>query len=251
MIALVAANLYVIFFNMSWGPVMWVMLGEMFPNQMRGSALAVAGFAQWFANYLIVQSFPIMAAWSLTGTYLFYTICAVISFFLVQTLHPRDQGQGTRGDGRLDASGCGSAACRTPSRSRHNHWEQLVSTTAAEDLSQPAARQRIQPGHCRIVARDDLRMVRFLSLRPAGDDPVRPVLLGRERDDGLHPRSRRLCGRIRGPAVRGYRLRSHRRPRRAEEHLPCHHGDHGVLDLRCGPACPATPRQAFWRPFCW
>ena len=45
----------------TWGPVMWVMLGEMFPNQIRGSALAVAGFAQWFANYLIAQTFPIMA----------------------------------------------------------------------------------------------------------------------------------------------------------------------------------------------
>ena len=43
MLALVAANVYVVFFNMSWGPVMWVMLGEMFPNQIRGSGLAVAG----------------------------------------------------------------------------------------------------------------------------------------------------------------------------------------------------------------
>jgi len=83
-VALVSANLYVIFFNFSWGPVMWVMLGEMFPNQIRGSSLAVAGFAQWFSNYLIAQSFPIMAAWSLTGSYVFYGVCAVISFFLVQ-----------------------------------------------------------------------------------------------------------------------------------------------------------------------
>jgi len=82
--ALIAANLYVIFFNVSWGPVMWVMLGEMFPNQIRGSALAVAGFAQWFANYLISQTFPIMAAWSLAGSYTFYAVSAVISFFLVQ-----------------------------------------------------------------------------------------------------------------------------------------------------------------------
>ncbi len=85
-IAVVAANLYVIFFNLSWGPVMWVMLGEMFPNQIRGSALAVAGFAQWFANFLISFSFPAMAAWSLTGSYVFYGVCAVISFFLVQKL---------------------------------------------------------------------------------------------------------------------------------------------------------------------
>ncbi|TFI58983.1 MFS transporter [Sphingomonas parva] len=83
-LALVAANLYVIFFNVSWGPIMWVMLGEMFPNQIRGSALAVCGFAQWFSNYLIAQTFPIMAGWSLAGSYTFYAVSAVISFFLVQ-----------------------------------------------------------------------------------------------------------------------------------------------------------------------
>ncbi|KQT31436.1 MFS transporter [Sphingomonas sp. Leaf412] len=85
MVAVVAANLYVIFFNVSWGPVMWVMLGEMFPNQIRGSALAVCGFAQWFANYLIAQSFPVMAAGiGLAASYTFYGVCAAISFFLVQ-----------------------------------------------------------------------------------------------------------------------------------------------------------------------
>ena len=86
-IAVVAANLYVIFFNFSWGPVMWVMLGEMFPNQIRGSALAVAGFAQWFANFLISFSFPWMAVnLGLTLSYSFYAVSAVISFFLVQKL---------------------------------------------------------------------------------------------------------------------------------------------------------------------
>jgi SP family sugar:H+ symporter-like MFS transporter len=92
-VALIAANLYVIFFNVSWGPVMWVMLGEMFPNQIRGSALAVAGFAQWFSNYLIAQTFPIMAAWSLAGSYTFYAVSAVISFFLVQKFIKETKGK--------------------------------------------------------------------------------------------------------------------------------------------------------------
>lgn len=84
-LALVNANLYVIFFNISWGPVMWVMLGEMFPNRIRGSALAVCGFAQWFSNYLIAQSFPIMAATlGLAASYSVYAVSAVISFFLVR-----------------------------------------------------------------------------------------------------------------------------------------------------------------------
>jgi MFS transporter, SP family, sugar:H+ symporter len=63
------------------------MLGEMFPNQIRGSALAVAGFFQWFANFLVSFSFPVMAAGlGLALSYSFYGICAVISFFLVQKL---------------------------------------------------------------------------------------------------------------------------------------------------------------------
>ena len=93
-VALIAANLYVVFFNFSWGPVMWVMLGEMFPNQMRGSALAVAGLAQWGANYLVVQSFPGMAdGLGLAGTYLLYTVAAVISIFRVQKFITETKGK--------------------------------------------------------------------------------------------------------------------------------------------------------------
>ena len=93
-LAVVAANLYVIFFNFSWGPVMWVMLGEMFPNQIRGSALAVSGFVQWFANFLISFSFPVMAAkLGLTISYTFYGVCAVISFFLVKSLVHETRGK--------------------------------------------------------------------------------------------------------------------------------------------------------------
>ena len=85
LIALIAANAYVVLFNFSWGPVMWVMLGEMFPNQIRGSALAVAGFAQWIANFGISVSFPSMAVGlGLPITYGFYAASALISFFLVQ-----------------------------------------------------------------------------------------------------------------------------------------------------------------------
>ncbi|KRA80589.1 sugar porter family MFS transporter [Altererythrobacter sp. Root672] len=92
--ALAAANLYVIFFNFSWGPVMWVMLGEMFPNQMRGSALAVAGLAQWGANYLVVQSFPAMAdGLGLAGTYALYTVAAAVSIFLVRSFINETKGK--------------------------------------------------------------------------------------------------------------------------------------------------------------
>jgi MFS transporter, SP family, sugar:H+ symporter len=88
-LALVAANVYVMFFNMSWGPVMWVMLGEMFPNQIRGSGLAVAGFFQWTSNFAITMTFPILlTSIGLAGAYGFYTLCAAISIaFAVKFVH--------------------------------------------------------------------------------------------------------------------------------------------------------------------
>ena len=84
-LALVSANLYVIFFNVSWGPVMWIMLGEMFPNQIRGSGLAVAGFAQWVANFVITLTFPILLAsfLGLAGTYSIYALFSALSVIFV------------------------------------------------------------------------------------------------------------------------------------------------------------------------
>ena len=93
-IALVAANLYVIFFNMSWGPIMWVMLGEMFPNQIRGSGLAVAGFAQWIANALVSVSFPSLVVWpGLATAYVGYALFAAISFFFVRAMVNETKGR--------------------------------------------------------------------------------------------------------------------------------------------------------------
>lgn len=83
-IALISANTFVFFFNMSWGPVMWVLLGEMFPNQIRGSGLAVAGSAQWLSNFVVTMMFPIMLTGiGLAGAYAFYFAGAVISIIFV------------------------------------------------------------------------------------------------------------------------------------------------------------------------
>lgn len=88
-LALIGANIYVVFFNASWGPIMWVMLGEMFPNQIRGSGLSVAGLFQWTSNFAITMTFPIMlASIGLAGAYGFYTICAAISvIFVLKFVH--------------------------------------------------------------------------------------------------------------------------------------------------------------------
>lgn len=83
-LTLIAANAYVFFFNLSWGPVMWVMLGEMFPNSIRGSGLAVSGLAQWGSNFLIAISFPILlTSVGLAGAYGLYLLGAATSIAFV------------------------------------------------------------------------------------------------------------------------------------------------------------------------
>ncbi|MGW6912434.1 sugar porter family MFS transporter [Kitasatospora sp. NPDC054939] len=82
-VALVAANAFVLFFAMSWGVVVWVMLGEMFPNRIRAAALSVAASVQWIANWAITVSFPSLADWNLSATYLAYAVFAALSFAFV------------------------------------------------------------------------------------------------------------------------------------------------------------------------
>ncbi|MFD0758499.1 sugar porter family MFS transporter [Arthrobacter ulcerisalmonis] len=91
-IALVAANVFVISFGASWGPLVWVLLGEIFPSRIRARALGVAAAAQWVANFAITLSFPVMAAGSLPLTYLMYTAFAAASFFFVLFKVPETNG---------------------------------------------------------------------------------------------------------------------------------------------------------------
>ncbi len=83
LVALWAANLFVFAFGMSWGPAVWVLLGEKFPNRIRAAALSVAACAQWVANWLITTSFPTLQHLGLGIAYGLYTAFAVLSFVFV------------------------------------------------------------------------------------------------------------------------------------------------------------------------
>jgi MFS transporter, SP family, sugar:H+ symporter len=81
--ALVAANLYVFAFGFSWGPIVWVLLGEMFNNKIRGAALALAASAQWIANWLVTLTFPGLSRAGLGFAYGLYTAAAALSLVFV------------------------------------------------------------------------------------------------------------------------------------------------------------------------
>jgi SP family sugar:H+ symporter-like MFS transporter len=82
--AFVAANAFVFFFAFSWGPVVWVLLGEMFPNRLRASALAVAAAAQWLTNFAVTQTFPRLSdTVGFGGAYTLYAVFALVSLGFV------------------------------------------------------------------------------------------------------------------------------------------------------------------------
>lgn len=85
-VALVGANLFVVFFAATWGPVMWVTLGEMFPNKIRSIALGVATMVNWIFNFIVTLAFPWVS--ENLGVWIMYAVFtgfAVVSFWFVKT----------------------------------------------------------------------------------------------------------------------------------------------------------------------
>ncbi len=92
-IALIAANLYVFCFGFSWGPVVWVLLGEMFNNRIRAIALAVCAAVQWVANFVVSTTFPpLLESFGLGTAYGLYATAAAISLFFVWFLVKETKG---------------------------------------------------------------------------------------------------------------------------------------------------------------
>ncbi|CAD5995605.1 sugar porter family MFS transporter [Agreia sp. COWG] len=101
-IALVGANLFVVAFGASWGPLVWVLLGEIFPTRIRGRALGVAAAAQWLTNFAVTMTFPIISQdVSLTLAYGLYAAFAALSFFFVFFFIPETKGVALEETGSL------------------------------------------------------------------------------------------------------------------------------------------------------
>jgi SP family xylose:H+ symportor-like MFS transporter len=90
---LVFIIIYTASFMMSWGPICWVLISEIFPNKIRGQAVAIAVAAQWTANYLISSTYPPMMEFSGGLTYGFYGLMAVLSAIFVWKMVPETKGK--------------------------------------------------------------------------------------------------------------------------------------------------------------
>ncbi|WP_152193051.1 sugar porter family MFS transporter [Georgenia satyanarayanai] len=92
-VALVAANLFVVSFGATWGPIMWVMLGEMFPNKIRATAVSVASAVNWLANFTVSTTFPTLSEISLSLAYGLYATFAFLSLLFVLWKVPETKGR--------------------------------------------------------------------------------------------------------------------------------------------------------------
>lgn len=90
---LVFIILYTASFMMSWGPICWVLISEIFPNKIRGQAVAISVAFQWIANYVISSTYPAMMEYSGALTYGFYGLMAVLSALFVWKMVPETKGK--------------------------------------------------------------------------------------------------------------------------------------------------------------
>lgn len=91
--ALISIIVYTASFMMSWGPICWVLISEIFPNTIRGKAVAIAVAAQWIANYTVSSTFISLSEWSIGGTYLIYALFSLMSIIFVWKFVPETKGK--------------------------------------------------------------------------------------------------------------------------------------------------------------
>ena len=85
--------IYTASFMMSWGPIIWVLLSEIFPNRIRSGAMAIAVAVQWLANFTITSTYPSMMDISGTMTYGFYALMSILSGLFVWKFIPETKGK--------------------------------------------------------------------------------------------------------------------------------------------------------------
>ncbi|HEV2442566.1 MAG TPA: sugar porter family MFS transporter [Steroidobacteraceae bacterium] len=99
-IAIVAVIVYIMGFSFSWGPVVWIMLAEIFPNSIRGKAMSIAVAAQWIMNFIVTLTFPMMDGNSYLNdhfnhgfAYWVYGICSFFAALFIIRYVPETKGR--------------------------------------------------------------------------------------------------------------------------------------------------------------
>lgn len=87
-LGVISIMLYSASFMFSWGPICWVLISEIFPNTIRGAAIAIAVAFQWISNFAVSSTFVPLYTWSPAFTYGFYCAMCLLAAFFVWKLVP-------------------------------------------------------------------------------------------------------------------------------------------------------------------
>lgn len=108
LIAVIALNVFIAFFASTWGPVVWVLISEMFPNRIRAAGLAIAAAAQWVGNFVVSSTFPGLAHFSLGVAYGLFTFFALLSIWFVIKFVKETKGVELEDMGKLEGVPAGA-----------------------------------------------------------------------------------------------------------------------------------------------
>lgn len=93
-LTLLGIALYIASFAMSWGPVQWVMLPELFPMRIRASAVSLCVLFNWLFNMVVSLVFPsLLHAWGAGVNFLFFAATTLLAFLFVHRLLPETKGR--------------------------------------------------------------------------------------------------------------------------------------------------------------
>jgi hypothetical protein len=93
-ITLVGIMLYVASFSISWGPVQWVALPELFPLRVRAAAVGVCVIFNWLFNLIVALVFPsLLDRFGAGANFLFFALMTALAFLFVTKLMPETKGR--------------------------------------------------------------------------------------------------------------------------------------------------------------
>lgn len=93
-LVLIFILIYVASFAISLGPVVWVIMSEIFPNRIRGKATAIAAMTLWAADYVVSQSFPpLLSSAGPATTFWIYGSMSLLTFFFTWRIVPETKGK--------------------------------------------------------------------------------------------------------------------------------------------------------------
>ena len=112
LLATICLALYIASFAISLGPIFWLMISEIYPLNMRGSAMSIAALCNWGSNFIVALIFPVLlATFGGAGAFWLFAVLGIVAWIFVYFMVPETKGR-TLEEIEADLRGTGVTASR-------------------------------------------------------------------------------------------------------------------------------------------